>query len=177
MEEQRYYSTKEVLDFLGIRREFENGKQFPFWIKDKDILLNMPTIIIPREGIEKTILSGLRDCNIEGRLYEIKMIIEIPYFIKNRNEGDFGIIHKNVSLTFRGDKTWKYGDINRNIYEVCYTIQKYGTATNDFYIINNEFANDFMSYCVINNQWGLGSTTVSSTLTETYIKGENKIEK
>ena len=37
---------------------------------------------------------------------------------------------------------------------------------NDFYILDNEFIFDFMSYYVINNQWGLGAETISTFVVE-----------
>ena len=114
-------------------------------------------LIIPSEGIEDTIEAKLGDKE-KMPLNEIVMLFQLPFIYKD----SLGIISKNISLTFRYDKEFLYGEINKNIAECCYFIDKYGKRMNDFYILDNEFLFDFMSYYVINNQWGLGSENIST---------------
>ena len=64
------------------------------------------------------------------------------------------------------DKQFKYGDINKSIAEVCYFIEKHAKRLNDFYIIYPDYVHEFMSYFVINNQWGLGAEFIYNTPTE-----------
>ena len=54
----------------------------------------------------------------------------------------------------------------KSIYEVCFWILDKAIETNDFYIITNDMVQEFMSYCVCCNQWGLGSLVIGSSPTE-----------
>ena len=49
---------------------------------------------------------------------------------------------------------------------VCFWILDKAVETNDFYIIANDMIQEFMSYCVCCNQWGLGSLVIGSSPTE-----------
>ena len=71
-------------------------------------------------------------------------------------------------MTFRYDKTYKYGDITKSIYECCFFIVDRARETNDFYILDDEPLMQFMREYVIPNQWGLGATLVTSGLREKY---------
>lgn len=158
---EEWKNTAKILDFLGIKYEFERegDKDYPFWKGLENIQFFTPYITIPQKGIEQVVLNKLSDEeNIEERKKEIKeieMLVHIPYLIKNENQASNLIV--NLSLGFRYDKEWKYGDINKNKAEVCYAIMKYAKKTNDFYIIDSENFNNFMSYYVMNNQWGIGA--------------------
>ena len=157
-EEEKYFTDSEIMKFLGIDYEFEKGKEYPFNRKLEKIKFIWGHIIIPRYGIEKIIQNKISDKEYRNILQKITMLINIPFVCEDRP----GVITTDVSLTFRYDKEYKYGDVKKSIAEVCYAIEKYGTKTNNFYIIKDEWFNDFMSYFVINNQWGIGATTVVS---------------
>lgn len=155
MEEKKYYNFNDTMKFLNFA--YFLRKEYPFNRKDlENIKTNWGMLIIPRKGIEETI-----KCKLEGKeelpLKEIVMLYQIPYVYNNEP----GIISKNISLTFRYDKEYKYGEINKSIAECCYFIEKYSKRMNDFYILDNEFLFEFMSYYVIDNQWGLGSEHIS----------------
>ena len=89
------------------------------------------------------------------------MLVHIPFY--NKRTENAGTIIVNVTVGFRYDKTYKYGDIKKSLPEVCYAIEKYGKKTNDFYIINEDWMHEFMSYFVINNQWAIGAMEVISS--------------
>lgn len=90
------------------------------------------------------------------------MLYQIPFKVDDKDSSDIGVINKNISLTFHYDKEWKYGDINKNIYETCFYILEYSEESNDFFIITDKFIQDFFSYYIVDNQWGLGAMYVSS---------------
>lgn len=109
--------------------------------------------------------NKISDIN-ESRISEINMIYNIPFY-ENKNGGiNCGVISKNISLTFKYDKQYKYGNINKSIYEVCFWILEHAKRTNDFYIITDDMIQEFMSYYVFNNQYGLGSLEVCSPCVE-----------
>ena len=163
MEEYKYFNTVEILDFLGIKYDFENneGKQYPFKDKPSDIIFNYGYITIPREGIEKIIQNKISDKDYHGILKEIKMLVHIPFYCKRTK--NTGTIIVNVTVGFAYDKQYKYGGITKSLPEVCYAIEKYGRKTNDFYIINDDNINYFMSNYVMENQWGIGAMEVVSS--------------
>lgn len=158
---EKWQNTAKILDFLGIKYEFEKEgkKEYPFWKGIENIQFFTPYITIPQKGIEQVVLNKLSDKdNVEERKKEIKeieMLVHIPYLVKGENRVSNLIV--NLSLGFRYDKTFKYGDITKNKAEVCYAIMKYAKRTNNFYVIQSEEFNSFMSYYVIRNQWGIGS--------------------
>ncbi len=159
-EETKYYNFENTVKWLNFAYFLRD--EFPFKRKDlENIKTGWGMLIIPRKGIEETIKAKLGD-NEEMPLREIVMLFQLPFTYKD----SLGVISKNISLTFRYDKTYKYGEINKNIAECCYFIQKYSKQMNDFYILDNEFIFDFMSYYVINNQWGLGAETISTFVVE-----------
>ena len=47
--------------------------------------------------------------------------------------------------------------------------------TNDFYILTDDSIFSFMSYYVIDNQWGIGRTTISHTPKEKYQFKSNRV--
>lgn len=163
MREYKYFNTVEILDFLGIKYDFENneGRQYPFKEKPSDIVFNYGYITIPREGIEKIIQNKISDKDYNGILEEIKMLVNIPFYCKRTK--NIGTIIVNVTVGFRYDKEYKYGDVKKSLPEVCYAIEKYARKTNDFYIINEDNINDFMSNYVMENQWGIGAMEVVSS--------------
>ncbi len=160
MEDYKFYNTVEILDFLGIKYDFENneGKQYPFKDKPSDIIFNYGYITIPRAGIEKIIQNKISDKDYYNILDEIKMLVHIPFYCKRTK--NTGTIIVNVTVGFRYDKEYKYGDVNKSLPELCYAIEKYGRKTNDFYIINDDNINYFMSNYVIGTQWGIGAMEV-----------------
>lgn len=171
MEEKKYYTLQKILNFIGFDFEFERSdKKYPFNMGKECIEFSWGQVLIPKHGIDEMVQNKISDIK-ENPITEIKMMYQIPFICTKPTEGSepkTGIINKNISLTFRYDKEYKYGDINKTIYEVCYYIQRNGIKTNDFYIISDTGIFDFMSYFVIDNQWGLGSLVVTSPCMEKY---------
>lgn len=152
MEEVKYYNFKEMIKWLNFA--YFLRKEYPFYKNDlENVKCSWGMLLIPSKGIEEVIQNKISDKETKDQLKEIVMIYQIPYEYK----GDVGIINKNISLTFRYDKEFKYGNINKSIAEVCYFIEKHAKRLNDFYIIYPDYVHEFMSYFVINNQWGLGA--------------------
>lgn len=78
----------------------------------------------------------------EKPITEIKMMYQIPFTVDGRDGS--GVINQNISLSFRYDKTYKYGDITKSIYECCFWILEHAIKTNDFYIISEGMVQDFL---------------------------------
>lgn len=114
MEDYKFYNMVQILDFLGIKYNFENneGKQYPFKDKPSDIIFNYGYITIPREGIEKIIQNKISDKDYHGILKEIKMLVHIPFYCKRTQ--NTGTIIVNVTVGFRYDKEYKYGDVKNH---------------------------------------------------------------
>lgn len=158
-EELKYYNFEEIMKFLNFA--YFLRKEFPFNRKDlENIKCNWGMLLIPSKGIEEVIQNKISDVNDNNnQLKELVMMYQIPFEYK----GKVGIINKNINLTFRYDKEYKYGDINKSIAECCYFIEKYSKRMNNFYILYPDYLFDFMSYFVINNQWGLGAEYVETS--------------
>lgn len=60
------------------------------------------------------------------------MIYSIPFRV---NDESFGSVYKDISLTFKYDKQFKYDDITKSIYEVCFWILDKAIETNDFILL------------------------------------------
>lgn len=162
MEEKKYYNFNEILKFIGIDYEFDQkSRKYPFTKGVDNVSFSWGQIIIPKQGIRETVQSKLSDSK-ECPLKKITMLYQIPFKVEDKDSSDIGVINKNISLTFRYDKEWKYGDINKNIYETCFYILEHSNESNDFFIITDEFIQDFFSYYIIDNQWGLGAMYISS---------------
>lgn len=158
--EFKYYNFQEILHFLSFDYKFtQTNKQYPFNKKPEDIMFSWGQILIPKTGIENLVQNKISDVNDQQQIKEIKMMYQIPFIV----DGKTGIINQNLSLSFRYDKEYKYGDINKSIYEVAYFIIRNSRKTNDFYIISDDTIQTFMSEFVINNQYGIGATEVCST--------------
>ncbi len=132
--------------------------------KDK-VHFSWGQIIIPKYGILKMVQNKISDIR-EEPISKITMIYNIPFYVDENDSGKCGVVNKDIVLTFRYDKEYKYGDINKLIHEVCFWILEHAKRTNEFYIITDDMVQEFMSYFVINNQWGLGSLTVCSSCVE-----------
>lgn len=164
MSEEKYYNFQDILRFLGIEREFESKeKRYPFNMGKEKVEFSWGQILIPKYGIREMVKNKIYDIP-ENPLFEIKMMYQMPFRVEGKSGS--GIINKNISLTFRYGKEYKYGNINKSIYEVCFFVLENGIKTNDFYIITEDVIHEFMSYFVINNQWGLGAMKVCSTVSE-----------
>ena len=87
------------------------------------------------------------------------MAIQVPFL---RDGEHFGIIHINVSLDFRYDKSFKYGEVTKSLPETCLFILENSTRLNDFFLLSDEVACEFLNYYVLNSQYGLGRITSSS---------------
>lgn len=166
MDKEKYYNFQDILKFLGFDYEFDRAaKIYPFNRGKENVYFSWGQIIIPRYGIWEMVKNKISDIE-EYPISEIKMIYNIPFCEKTKEAGKCGVISKNINLSFRYDKEYKYGDINKSIYEVCFWILEHSKRTNDFYIITDDMIQEFMSYYVINNQYGLGSLDVSSPCVE-----------
>lgn len=159
-DELKFYNFEDYTKFLGFY--YFLRKEFPFNVKDyENIKCNWGTIIIPKKGIDETIQNKISD--IEDKpLEEIVMLYQLSYEYK----GSIGLINKEISLSFRYDKQYKYGDINKSIEEVCYYIKEHSKRLNDFYIIYSDYIHEFLSYFVINNQYGLGREYIDNSPVE-----------
>jgi hypothetical protein len=164
--EEKYYNFQEILKFLNFDYEFEKKDRYPFNAKKEDVTFSWGQIIIPKYGIWDMVNNKISN-NQEKPISEIKMMYVIPFCETSKENIKCGSVNKNISLTFRYDKEYKYGDVTKSIYEVCFWILEHAIKTNGFYIITDDMVQEFMSYCVINNQWGLGSLTVCSPCNET----------
>lgn len=164
--EEKYYNFQEILKFLGFDYEFDTkNKIYPFNRGKENVHLSWGQIIISRHGIWEMVNNKISDIK-EEPISEIKMIYNIPFYENTDGKVGCGVISKNIRLTFRYDKEYKYGNISKSIYEVCFWILEHSKRTNDFYIITDDMIQIFMSYYVINNQWGLGSLEVCSPCVE-----------
>lgn len=161
MEDKKYYCFNDILEFIGIPYDFERAKEYPFTRGVENVSFSWGQIIIPKQGIRETILSKLRDSK-DCPLKEIIMFYQVPFKVEGKHGGGIGIINQNISLSFRYDKEYKYGDINKNIYEVCFYILDNAKELNDFFIITDEWIQEFFSYYIIDNQYGLGAKYISS---------------
>ena len=164
MEEQKYYNFKDILKFLSFDWEFEKtDRRYPFNRGRDVVTFSWGQILIPKYGIRQMVQNKVSDIK-EKPISEIKMMYQIPF----ECEGKAGLINKNISLSFRYDKEYKYGEVTKSIYECCFWILEHAVRTNDFYIIKEDMVQEFFSRCVIDNQWGLGSLDVCSTLCEKF---------
>ena len=164
MEERKYYGFKDILKFLSFDYEFEKpNRHFPFNRDRDDVTFSWGQVLIPKYGIREMVQNKVSDIK-EKPITEIKMMYQVPFLVDNSP----GVINKNISLSFRYDNEYKYGDITKSIYECCFWILEHAIRTNDFYIIQDAMVQEFFSYCVINNQWGLGSLEVCSSPCEKF---------
>lgn len=164
MEEYNFFNMAQILEFLGIKYRFEKkgNKEYPFCSKPSDIIFGWGYITVERKGIEKEIQNKISsNGEYVSELKEIKMLYHIPFY--NKETKNTGTIIQNISLTFNYDKTYKYGNINKSLPEVCYAIERMGNKTNDFYVIGVDNIHFFMSNYIMNNQWGIGTTLVESS--------------
>ena len=157
LREPEFTRHSEIYKFLGMYLdiEYDNVPYSKETIEKEEVLVQWPSIIIPREGIEKMIQDKISDKPLDS-FKELKMLVEIPYMIKGSDR--FGIWHKNVSIEWRGDKCWKYGDITKSRPEFAYYIESHALKTNDYYILSGTNSLDFIRDYIMKNQWGLGSS-------------------
>lgn len=163
-EERKRYSFKDILKFLSFDYKFEHDKRYPFnWGRDK-VNFSWGQVLIPKYGIREMVQNKISDIK-EKPITEIKMMYQIPFTVDGLEGSD--VINQNISLSFRYDKTYKYGDI-KSIYECCFWILEHAIKTDDFYIISECMVQDFFSCCIIKNQWKLGALEVSSSPSEKF---------
>ena len=165
---KKYYSFQDILKWLNFDYEFKNHEKgnYPFNRDPKDVRFGWGQIIIPKEGIRQVVQNKVSDIE-ELPIQSIKMDYAIPFMVTKKNDFGLGVIHQDIKLSFRYDKEWKYGDITKSIYEVCFWILMNAKETNNFFIIEDDAVQGFMSECVINNQWGIGSMHANGCVTET----------
>lgn len=175
-EEKKFYSFNEILKFIGIPYEFEkNNKEYPFNRGVENVTFGWGQILIPKKGIREVVQNKISDIK-EIPLKEIVMMYQMPFVVNFKNKVDTGIINQNISLGFRYGKEWKYGDINKSIYEVCFYILEHSRESNDFYIIGIDYIHDFFSYYIIDNQWGLGAMYVETAPIAKFYPGKEPEE-
>lgn len=168
-EEPKYQSFQDILKFLSFDYKFDTKDGYPFNRDPKNVIFAWGQLLIPRYGIREMVqnkISDIKECPIN----EIKMMYQIPFIVNNpKNPSDIGlgVVNQNISLGFRYDKQYKYGDITKSIYEVCWAIIEHSVETNDFYIIK-DYVQEFFSYFIIPNQWGIGATISGSMCKEKY---------
>ena len=122
----------------------------------------MGEIIIPKKGIRETVTNALSiSKKTEILLDELKFLWIIPYKldkvspITNGKISTYGNIYQNISLTFRYDKIWKWGEITNTIEECCFFILEYAKDVGDFYVITGKNnVQDFINEVIIPNQYG-----------------------
>src|SRR5574344_1530196 len=134
MDEKKYYGFQDILKFLSFEYEFDKpNRYYPFNRGRENVMFSWGQVLIPKDGIMEMVqnkISGIK----EYPLTAIKMMYQVPFIENNK----CGVINQNISLGFRYDKTYKYGDINKSIYEVCFWILEHAIRTNDFYIITDD---------------------------------------
>ena len=167
---------QEVLDFLSFDYRFgSKNYDYPFNKNREDVTFAWGQLCIPKFGIRETVqnkISDIKSIPIDG----LQMLYQIPFVWQKQNyEPHLGIVNENISLTFRYDKTYKYGDITKSIFECCFFIVDRATETNDFYILQDEALMQFFREYIIPNQWGLGSTVATSGLREKYGYGKEDV--
>lgn len=168
--ELTYYSFQDILNFIGIDYQFrEDNMEYPFNRGKENVTFGWGQILIPAYGIKAMVENKILDIK-DKPIKEIKMMYQIPFVENGTNRS--GIINQNIQLEWRYDKVWKYGDITSSIYEVCYWILMHSDKTNDFYIIKDDMIQEFFSYCIIPNQWGLGRMLTASNPCEMF--GEDR---
>ena len=61
MEEYNFFNMEQILEFLGIKHDFENkeNKEYPFYDKPSDIIFSWGYITVERKGIEKEIQNKI----------------------------------------------------------------------------------------------------------------------
>jgi len=169
-----YKSFQDILNFLSFSHKFETkGYPYPFTQDPNNVIFSLGQIIIPKFGIREMVQNKISDIK-SAPISEITMMYQIPFVVIDKKEKrtfdeyKSGVVNQNISLTFRYDKTYKYGDITKSIFEVCYYITEHAEETNDFFILTFDNINDFFSYYIIPNQWGLGSTICNAGCQERY---------
>ena len=172
--EKKFYNFYDILTFLGFNFDFKDKRGYPFNRDAHDVNFSWGQILIPKAGIRETVQNKISDIE-DMPLNKLTMMYQIPFTVtKDNTNSKAGIINQNITLTFRYDKTFKYGEINKSIYECCFYILEHGIETNDFFIITDEYIFPFFSYYIIDNQWGLGAKTISSNCSEKYFTPKNQ---
>lgn len=172
---EKYYVLDDIFDWLGFDYKFKEKKSdYPFNRKKENLRFSWGQITIPKAGIRETVMSRIKG-ESKPAIKELNMLYQIPYIDMTRKEPKAGVINQDISLSFRYDKEYKYGEVTKSIYEVCMYILDHAEFTNDYYIISGTEVFDFMSHYVINNQWGIGRTLNVSNPDQLY--GDDKKER
>ena len=180
-EKPKFQSFNDILNFLSFDYKFDTKSYgFPFNRDPKNVIFSWGQILIPKYGIREMVQNKISDIK-EEPIKEITMMYQIPFVVledekKFTDKYRSGVVNENISLSFRYDKTYKYGDITKSIYECCYYILNHSIETNDFFIIPYDFISDFFSYYIIPNQWGLGSTVPLGGCQDRYYADKNRTD-
>lgn len=167
-----YRTEKKMFEALGLKRQFESKhfNNYPFNFNIEDFEFQWASVLIPRGDIEKILWRKTRDENYNDLNTDIKMVAQIPFL---RGNAHFGIINVNLSLSFRYDKQFKYGDVTKTLAETCLFILKNSKKSNDFFMLESDVASEFLNYYVLNSQYGLGAITATSAPSYSF---DNTIE-
>ena len=96
--ELKHYSFQDILKFLSFDHEFERkDRKYPFNKSREKVEFSWGQVIIPKNGIREMVQNKISDIK-EQPLSEIKMIYSIPFRV---DDGSFGSVYKDISLTFR----------------------------------------------------------------------------
>ena len=153
----------EERNFIAVYEFEKENPQYPFNRGRDNVVFSWGQVLIPKYGIMEMVQNKISEIG-DRPITEIKMMYQIPFFT---NEG-VGLINQDISLGFRYDKQFKYGNITKSIYECCFWILEHATRTNDFYVIKDDLVQEFFSYYVIDNQYGLGPMVICSSCNEKY---------
>ena len=148
-DKKKYYNFQDILNFLSFDYKFETKSYgYPFTRKREDVTFSWGQILIPKEGIREMVQNKISDVK-EQPLEELVMMYQLPFMVKDKHGFKTGMINQDISLSFRYDKTYKYGDINKSIYECCFYILEHATETNHFYVWLRLIsrAGDYNLYC------------------------------
>ena len=80
-----------------------------------------PLIEYARGDIEKILWATCKGDTLNDLQSDIKLLAQVPFLTSNNH---FGIVSVNLSLTFRYDKEFKYGDVNKSLAETCLYINQ-----------------------------------------------------
>lgn len=173
--EVKYYDFVEILKKLKLYHVFNNKHEYlphVFDHKIEEFDFSWGEIIIPKKGIRETVENVLSiSKKTEILLDELKFLWIIPYKldkvspITNGKISTYGNIYQNISLTFRYDKTWKWGEITNSIEQCCFFILEYAKDVGDFYVITGaDNVQDFINQVIIPNQYGTRCAWASEVL-------------
>lgn len=167
-EKYKYQSFQDILRFIGFDYFFSDDnkhRKYPFNRGADKVVFSWGQIIIPKYGIKEMVQNKISDIE-EKPIEKIAMMYQIPFTEEDTNKA--GVINQDISLQWRYDKTYKYGEISKSIYEVCYWITTHSIETNDFFLVYEDMVQECFSTCIVPNQWGLGAMEITAPCCEKF---------